>query len=86
MPRSYSGDLRERIIEAVEVEGRVATRGGRAFRHQCKFGSQMAAAPGREPSAVVELQRDNLTSCPAIVALPQLFALHAPQLLRCRNC
>jgi hypothetical protein len=37
MPKPYSGDLRERVIEAVEMEG-IATGGGRAFRCQCEFG------------------------------------------------
>ena len=50
MPKSYSGDLRERVIEAVEM-GRIAARGGRTFRGECEFGGQVAAALARERSA-----------------------------------
>ena len=56
MPKAYSGDLRERVIEAVET-GCIATRGGRTFRGERELGDQVAAALARKQKRRAEAAR-----------------------------
>jgi len=47
MPKAYSGDLRERVIESCG-DRRVATRGRRTFRGERELGDKVAAELARQ--------------------------------------
>jgi transposase len=57
MPKSYSGDLRERVIEAVEIEGASRREAAERFGVSVSFGSQMAAALERKRKRSAETAR-----------------------------
>src|SRR5262245_22895333 len=57
MPRSYSGDLRERVIEVVKMEGASRREAAERFDISASFRGQMAAALEQEPECQAEAAR-----------------------------
>ena len=56
MPKAYSCDLRERVIEAVET-GASRREGGRTFRGERELGGKMGAALARQKERRAEAAR-----------------------------
>ena len=56
MPKSYSGDLRKRVIEAVEA-GASRREAAERFEVEREFGSEMAAALERDRALRAEAAR-----------------------------